>query len=69
LNGGQPYKGERLLQAAYEEFELSGAAFWVHGAPARDFDQVLEYLKGDVHDQSKVQIVIDGHFYGLDEYK
>lgn len=38
---------------------------WVHGTPARDLEQVAGYLGGDAHDQSKVQVLIGGHFYNL----
>jgi hypothetical protein len=38
---------------------------WLHGLPARDLDQVRAYLNGDAHDQSKVQVLVNGHFYNL----
>jgi len=41
------------------------AVFWIHGFPARDMEQVAEYLSGDAHDQSKVQVLVDGKFYDV----
>ena len=41
------------------------AGFWVHGVPARNIDQVVSYLTGDAHDQSKVQFYKDGKFYSV----
>lgn len=36
--------------------------FWVHGIPARSLEQVAQYLSGDDHDKSKVQ-VFDGETF------
>lgn len=38
---------------------------WVHGAPARDLEQVASYLSGDSHARSKVQWFDGKHFYDL----
>ena len=34
---------------------MSESQFWVHGMPARNIDQVIDYLSGDAHDRTKVQ--------------
>jgi hypothetical protein len=39
--------------------------FWVHGSPARSFEQVAEYLTGDAHDRSKVQVYDGKHFHSV----
>lgn len=53
------------FEDAAEFLEDYGAEWWVHGFPAHDLDQVRDYLKGDAHDQSKVQLRIDGKFRGI----
>ena len=35
-------------------------ALWVHGLPARSYEQVADYLNGDAHDRSKVQVMVGG---------
>jgi hypothetical protein len=45
----------------------SRPTLWVHGTRARDLEQVAAYLNGDAHDQSKVQVLVSGHFYTLAE--
>lgn len=34
---------------------VAAPGIWVHGAPARDLEQVESYLSGDAHDRSKVE--------------
>jgi hypothetical protein len=41
------------------------AAIWIHGFPAKSWNQVVQYLDGDAHDQSKVQVLVGGKFYSL----
>lgn len=41
------------------------AIVYVHGYPARDWEQVVEHLNGDAHAQSKVQVMVDGKFFDL----
>lgn len=48
-----------------ERVPTSVAVFWVHGMQARSFEQVAGYLTGDAHDQSKVQVYVDGEFYDV----
>lgn len=36
--------------------------FWVHGSPAHDLAQVVDFLAGDDHDKSKVKFY-DGEFW------
>ncbi|MGZ4745702.1 MAG: hypothetical protein ACXVYY_01330 [Oryzihumus sp.] len=38
---------------------------WVHGLPARSYEQVAAYLTGNAHDQSKVQVYVGGQFYDV----
>lgn len=58
LKTGQVYKGLRLLEAA-------GAEVLVHGSLARDPDQVRDYMHGDAHDRSKVQVLFEGKFHDV----
>ena len=44
---------------------MQDGTFWVHGAPARSFEQVASYLTGDAHDRSKVQVVVNGEFHDV----
>ena len=39
--------------------QVTKVEIWVHGAPARCLDQVVKYLTGDVHDQTKVEIFVN----------
>ena len=43
----------------------TNAEIWVHGFPARDWEQVVQYINGDAHDRSKLQVLVDGKFYPL----
>lgn len=45
-----------------EQKEPDGTVF-IHGSLARDWAQVAEYLSGDAHDRSKVQVLVNGRFY------
>lgn len=47
--------------------EHASAEVWIHGARARSWDQVIEYLSGDAHDRSKVQIYVNGRFFSITE--
>lgn len=44
---------------------MAKAEVWVHGVPAHSWDQVISYLKGDTHAQSKVQVFVDGKFHDV----
>jgi hypothetical protein len=42
-----------------------GAVVFLHGAQARSWEQVITYLRGDAHDRSKVQVLVNGGFHSL----
>lgn len=41
------------------------AEIWIHGFPAKSWEQVVEYATGDAHDRSKLQVLVDGKFKDL----
>lgn len=65
--------GEATVDKAWQEYHAltaeaqarnaEQAEIWVHGAPARSWEQVAEYVNGDAHARSKLQILVGGRFY------
>lgn len=49
----------------HESLIESRAAIWIHGYPAKSWEQVVKYLDGDPHERSKVAVLVDGRFYDL----
>ena len=43
----------------------SPIGFWVHGYPAHSLEQVVSFLTGDAHDQSKVQWYDGKRFHSI----
>jgi predicted ATPase with chaperone activity len=40
---------------------------YVHGARASNLKQVIDFLSGDAHDRSKVQIYANGRFWDFED--
>lgn len=44
---------------------MAKPGFWVHGAPARNLEQIESYLTGDEYDRSKVDWFDGKNFHNL----
>lgn len=44
---------------------MSDAIVYVHGVPAKSWEQISSYANGDAHAQSKIQVFVNGRFYDV----